>query len=169
VSFDEFSRWVSSDAAEEPEEDDDETDYESSRDDAATGKPPPARYEPVDPEPPASAAAAVAELREARALLNLDHFSLDELVEIVVEAAPKGGLSARAFARVARRLRTLGGNWAGDAQATEAAARLAGDIFAGFDADGPRRCSDGGASVELSSRSLPERPCFRLRAGRAQA
>ena len=84
--------------------------------------------------PPPGAAAAVHELREARALLNLDHFSLDELVEVVVEAAPRGGLSAEAFAKVCRRLATLGGNGRGDQETRNAAARLSRRIFAAFDA-----------------------------------
>ena len=67
-------------------------------------------------------------------MLNLDHFSLDELVEVVVEAAPRGGLSAEAFSKVCRRLATLGGNGRGDQDTRNAAARLSRRIFAAFDA-----------------------------------
>ena len=110
------------------EEEDDETDAAASQERSSP------RYQTVDPAPPPGAAAAVHELREARALLNLDHFSLDELVEVVVEAAPRGGLSAEAFAKVCRRLATLGGNGRGDQETRNAAARLSRRIFAAFDA-----------------------------------
>ena len=150
VSFDEFARWIASDSVEEDsdesseatteeaittealygesEEEDDETDAAASLERSSP------RYQTVDPAPPPGAAAAVHELREARALLNLDHFSLDELVEVVVEAAPRGGLSAEAFAKVCRRLATLGGNGRGDQDTRNAAARLSRRIFAAFDA-----------------------------------
>ena len=128
VSFDEFARWIASDSVEEESdsseatteeaittealygesEEDDDTDAAASQERSSP------RYQTVDPAPPPGAAAAVHELREARALLNLDHFSLDELVEVVVEAAPRGGLSAEAFSKVCRRLATLGGNGRGD-------------------------------------------------------
>ena len=52
----------------------------------------------------------------------------------MVEAAPRGGLSAEAFAKVCRRLATLGGNGRGDQETRNAAARLSRRIFAAFDA-----------------------------------
>ena len=150
VSFDEFARWIASDSVEEEsdsseatteeaittealygeseEEEDDETDAAASQERSSP------RYRTVDPAHAAGAAAAVHELREARALFNLDHFSLDELVEVVVEAAPRGGLSAEAFAKVCRRLATLGGNGRGDQETRNAAARFSRRIFAAFDA-----------------------------------
>ena len=160
VSFNEFSRWVASDTVVSEEETESETETESESDetteeaittealygeetasedddatDAAASLDRPSQwYRPVDPTPPPNAAAAVHELREARALLNLDHFSLDELVEVIVEAAPRGGLGAEAFAKVCRRLATLGGNARGDQQTRADAARLSRRIFAAFDA-----------------------------------
>ena len=153
VSFEEFARWIGSDAVEAPSEaataededgedgywDDEDDDDDDDDDTAALSQPTPARYEPVDPTPPPGAAAAVHELRAARSLLNLDHFSLDELIEVVVEAAPRGGLSGDAFAKVCRRLATLGGNARGDAEGRAAAARLAGRVYAAFD---PRGADD---------------------------
>ena len=51
-----------------------------------------------------------------------------------MEAAPRGGLSAEAFAKVCRRLATLGGNGRGDQETRNSAARLSRRIFAAFDA-----------------------------------
>ena len=139
VSFDEFARWVSSEHVEElpgdeeTEDDDSYYDDDDDDDDDDDGPPVVSRAPAAPPGPPASQAVAVAELRDARRLLNLDHFSLDELVEVVVECAPRGTVSGEAFCKVARRLVTLGGNCRDDADDRADAARLADRVYRCFD------------------------------------
>ena len=158
VSFDEFARWVSSERVEDVEDvddvdddddddaaaagagDDDDDDgdsyYEDETEDDDDDGPRVSRPRASDvPPAPASAAVAVAELRDARRLLNLDHFSLDEVVEVVVESAPRGSVSADAFAKICRRLQTLGGNCRDSYDDRVDAARLADRVYRCFDAD----------------------------------
>ncbi|KAJ1453232.1 hypothetical protein M885DRAFT_524898 [Pelagophyceae sp. CCMP2097] len=128
ISFIEFDAWFSR-TVEAPQGEDEFGDFDEADDDADTAT--------AGDSALASDGNVADELAKARWLLNLEHFTLDELVEMLAEAAPRGAVSADAFARVAARIARLGGNFESSSRQAAVARHLARRIYAVFDDGAP--------------------------------
>ena len=99
-------------------------------------------------------------MARARWLLALDRFTLDDLMETLVEAAPQGTLSRQAFQQCMFNLIQLGGNLKSQSD-VDAAMLLADRIFTAFD-------GDNSGEVDYAA-SQAVFPCFRRRAWKTRS